>query len=488
MEKGKGINVQLFLIIGVIVLVAISAGISSGREMALRDPAKSCLHCHGKPGIVITFSSGESVNAFVDADLYRSSVHNFLTCATCHSDFSEKNHPKRQFRSKDQYRVRASMTCRGCHKQDKIRSKTIHASLLKREKEGKAPVCTECHDAHATKAATGGLIFASERQYCMNCHGFDLDMTCKNGETLPLKVDISQLDATAHGKLRCSDCHYGFSAEDHPQRNFETLRDYKIASSESCRRCHFDKYTKTLDSVHYDMLSQGNLTAPVCTDCHGSHAISHISHGIKGRTFTTKRCQKCHPHIYETYAESVHGAALFNELNQDVPICIDCHKAHDIKNPLTLEYHETIPEMCSNCHANGAIMGKYGLSTDVVKTYLSDFHGITLNLYKQQREEILKPARPIAVCTDCHGTHNIQSIISSDPAIVKANLTKRCQKCHTGATQNFPKAWLFHYKPSLSKFPLIFIVNVLYKILIPLMIVGLVLQVLLHIWRYAVNR
>jgi hypothetical protein len=144
--------------------------------------------------------------------------------------------------------------------------------------------------------------------------------------------------------------------------------------------------------------------------------------------------------------------------------------------------------MCGNCHANPAVVGKYGLSTDVVKTYLSDFHGVTLGFYKKQREELYKPARPIAVCNDCHGTHNIISTVSVAPATVKKNLVKRCRKCHKDATANFPNAWLFHYKPSLSKFPMIFIVDSIYKIFLPIMWAGLILQVLLHIWRYAVNR
>jgi predicted CXXCH cytochrome family protein len=204
---------------------------------------------------------------------------------------------------------------------------------------------------------------------------------------------------------------------------------------------------------------------------------------------TTQKCRQCHPAIYGVYAKSVHGNALFNEQNQDVPICIDCHTAHDTENPLTLEYHEKIPQMCGNCHANPAVVSKYGLSTEVLKAYLSDFHGVTLGLYRKQREEgLYKPARPIAVCTDCHGTHNIMSAVSSDPAYVKANLVKRCQKCHKDANNNFPNAWLSHYKPSLSKYPFIFIVDTAYKIFIPIMVIGLILQIFLHIWRYAVNR
>jgi hypothetical protein len=144
--------------------------------------------------------------------------------------------------------------------------------------------------------------------------------------------------------------------------------------------------------------------------------------------------------------------------------------------------------MCGNCHANPSVVAKYGLSTDVLKTYLADFHGVTLGFYKKQREKLYKPARPIAVCTDCHGTHNITGAGSSSPPTVKANLVKRCQKCHPDSNENFPNAWLFHYKPSPSKHPLIFIVNAAYKIFLPVMVIGLILQVLLHVWRYAVNR
>ena len=133
-------------------------------------------------------------------------------------------------------------------------------------------------------------------------------------------------------------------------------------------------------------------------------------------------------------------------------------------------------------------MGKYGLSTDVVKTYLSDFHGVTLGFYRKQRDTLKKPAKPVAVCTDCHGTHNISSAVGTDALKVKENLTKKCQKCHDNATENFPDAWLSHYEPSLKKASGVFMVNLLYTIFLPIMVAGLIVQVLLHIWRYSINR
>jgi predicted CXXCH cytochrome family protein len=408
-----------------------------------------------------------------------------MACSACHVDFIEGNHPKRTFKSKEQYQIKSSLVCRRCHTDEQLKKHDVHAGLLRQEQQGKPPLCANCHGSHAIVRLSGKGAVASEEKYCMKCHDRRTAMRFGNGETRSLKVNVASLQASVHDKLSCSDCHYGFSSEEHPQRNFRTARDFTLASSDSCRRCHFDKYTKALEGIHYALLSQGQLNAPVCTDCHGSHGISHVG---KERAASAKRCQRCHSKEYDTYAESVHGNALFNEHNQDVPVCVDCHTAHTIQDPFSLDYRERIPEMCSNCHARKEIVGKYGLSTDVVKTYLSDFHGVTLGLYKMQKGESYKPGRPIAVCTDCHGRHNITSTVGPDATIVKKNLLKRCQKCHRDANERFPDAWLSHYEPSLTRAPLVFIAGFAFKVFIPLMIIGLVLQVLLHIWRYAINR
>ena len=71
---------------------------------------------------------------------------------------------------------------------------------------------------------------------------------------------------------------------------------------------------------------------------------------------------------------------------------------------------------------------------------------------------------------------------------MRANLARTCSRCHTGATESFPSAWLSHYEPSWRKAPLVYGVKQFYRVLIPFMIGGLVLQVLLHLWRVVVNR
>jgi predicted CXXCH cytochrome family protein len=453
-------------------------------ELPVSEETRRCLECHARPGLKITFLNYETQSASLNASRFTQSAHGSMDCSTCHPDFAAGRHPARTFKNKTQYRVKASLVCRRCHTDEQMKRHSVHSGLLTEERKGTPPICTNCHSSHAIARIRQNGSVANEEQYCMTCHVRPQVMHMESGERRVVTVHTKILKNSVHGKLSCSDCHYGFSSEDHPKRNFRTVRDFTLASSESCRRCHFDKYTKALEGIHYTLLSQGRLNAPVCTDCHGSHDISRMGND---RSASAKRCQRCHSREYEIYAKSVHGDALINGHNQDVPVCIDCHTAHTIKDPFSLDYREQIPQMCSNCHARKDIVGKYGLSTDVVKTYLSDFHGVTLGIYRIQKANE-QPGRPIAVCTDCHGTHNITATTGPDATTVKNNLVKRCQKCHRDATERFPDAWLSHYEPSLSRAPFVYIAGCAFKVFIPLMIIGLVLQILLHIWRYAINR
>jgi predicted CXXCH cytochrome family protein len=482
MKKGKNIVPFGVVLFAVSLLLT---GSSAAGNTGPSDESQVCLSCHVQHGLLETFENNETLDAYVDPEQIKSSVHHSIPCLKCHPEFSGGKHPKETFRSKEQYHTRSALICRHCHRSEQLKANPIHAALFGEERKGIAAVCTNCHGSHAIRPVTGGKEFLSEEDYCLKCHGYTMQMAFRNGESHSATVNMTVLQASVHNKLSCSDCHYGFSSEEHPKRNFSTHRDYTIALSENCRRCHFDKYTKTLESIHFTVLSQGNQNAPVCTDCHGDHGISHIG---KERTALARRCQGCHSEIYAVYAKSVHGSALFDENNQDVPVCTDCHTAHMMQNPLTRKFREQIPEMCSNCHANEAIMGKYGLSTAVVDNYLSDFHGVTLKFYRMQQETPDSQAKPMAVCTDCHGTHDISSTVGPNATVLKSNLVKQCQKCHAGAPKNFPDSWLSHYEPSFKRAPLVFLITLAYKIFIPVLAVGLILQILLHIWRYVANK
>jgi len=472
-------KILLLFLLNCCLLLCYSGG-GTAAAQASPDETQSCLGCHAQKGPTVSFQNKESIQAYVNNDLFMASVHASLGCAGCHTDFSTENHPTRTFKSKEQYRLLSVTVCRQCHTDAALKEKPVHASLL--SKESSAPVCTDCHNAHAITAVAGGKTVAGEKQYCLGCHTHALTMVMRNSENVLLKVDMKELDTSVHAKLSCFDCHFGFSSTEHPKRNFKSVREFSIASADTCRRCHFDKYSKTLDSVHYSMLSHGNINAPVCTDCHGAHSVIHSK---TKKIQVAHTCEKCHGEIYRTYASSVHGKALLNAQNTDVPVCVDCHSEHSIQDPRTMDYREKVPEMCGQCHANKSLMKKYGLYPGVVNSYLEDFHGVTLKLYRKQADtHSVTSRRPMATCVDCHGVHNITKAAGIGTTLAKTRLVKQCQHCHSGATQNFPDAWLSHYEPSLTNAPLVFLIKLMYRIFIPFMLTGLGLQILFHVWRY----
>ena len=104
------------------------------------------------------------------------------------------------------------------------------------------------------------------------------------------------------------------------------------------------------------------------------------------------------------------------------------------------------------------------------------------------RAERPQEARLTALCTDCHGVHDIARVDDPKSPVLRANLARTCRKCHEGATEDFPAAWLSHYEPSWDRAPLVHATKLFYKALVPFIIGGLVLQVQLHFWRVVVNR
>jgi predicted CXXCH cytochrome family protein len=169
-----------------------------------------------------------------------------------------------------------------------------------------------------------------------------------------------------------------------------------------------------------------------------------------------------------------------------VPTCIDCHGVHNIQNPETVTFRNSTPFLCARCHTNNALMHKYGISTDVLNTYVADFHGTTVVLFDKTYPD--QPTNK-PVCTDCHGIHEIADV--NDPAnglAIRENLLVRCQKCHPDATTNFPDSWMSHYIPSIDKYPIVYYINLFYKFFIPAVLGPMALLVLMDFGRATINR
>lgn len=328
---------------------------------------------------------------------------------------------------------------------------------------------------------------------CLFCHaneGFSVQLG--SGETLSLTINPGLFDESTHGSngVTCVTCHSDITSVPHPERTTETLRDVKLKYYTSCQQCHSEQFNLTLDSVHQKSLAAGNKNAAVCADCHNPHTQQRLTDDTGelldyARRHIPETCAQCHSAIYDAYKGSVHGEAL-TEGNPDVPTCIDCHGVHNIQNPTTATFRNSTPFLCAKCHTDNALMNKYGISTQVLNTYVADFHGTTVVLFDKTYPD--QPTNK-PVCTDCHGIHDI--VKADDPQkglSVRENLLSRCQTCHPDATSNFPDAWMSHYIPSTEKYPIVYYVNLFYKFFIPAVLGPMAILVVMDFGRMMINR
>jgi hypothetical protein len=331
-------------------------------------------------------------------------------------------------------------------------------------------------------------------EYCLSCHGQPgQTFTLGNGELLDLYVPAELHQNSVHGQtgIACAQCHADVGEYPHPEWQAVDRRDATLKLNAVCQRCHNHQYELAQDGVHVSVRASGDRAGATCSDCHTAHEIPRLNdpqtHELlpEAKVWIPQRCGLCHSTIYEKYKGSVHGAAL-TEGNPDVPTCIDCHGVHNMEDPRTAAFRLQSPQMCGQCHADEALMEKYGISTDVFETYVADFHGTTVTIFEQQHPDAEVNQ---AVCYDCHGVHDIGP--TDDPEVglqMQENLLATCQACHPDATTNFTAAWMSHYIPSPENYAVVYYVELFYKIFIPVVLGGMALLVVMDASRTAINR
>ena len=317
---------------------------------------------------------------------------------------------------------------------------------------------------------------------CLACHGIaDLRITLPSEEILYLTVDAEAFAGSVHGQqgVGCVQCHPSLTGFPHEPLTATSRRDFVLERYRaSCLECHADQYEQAMDDVHQRALAAGDTNAAVCTDCHGAHEVRPVE---ENHFSIVQTCGKCHSQVYELYEASVHGEALTEEGNPDVPTCTDCHEVHaggqqhGIEGPRNSDFHLFSPQVCAECHADEDMMGRYGISTKVFDTYVDDFHGTTVQLFQDVGggEPTDKP-----VCVDCHGVHDMKQVDDPQSKVIRENLLVTCQRCHPDATANFPASWTSHWVPSPDHSPMVYFVNGFYNwFFIPVLIGGMLAYV-----------
>ncbi len=159
-----------------------------------------CIGCHGAAGLEKQLGDGSTLSLHVPADMFAKSVHSAFGCTGCHSDVDLAAHPpaEKEIESARSFAISTAQVCRGCHadKFDQWES-SIHSALV-RSGNPAAPVCTNCHDPHAVIKDNATKV---DHIPCKTCHS---DIYSAYIESMHGKARLASGQSSAP---LCSNCH-----------------------------------------------------------------------------------------------------------------------------------------------------------------------------------------------------------------------------------------------------------------------------------------
>ncbi|HUJ08892.1 MAG TPA: hypothetical protein VL171_02610 [Verrucomicrobiae bacterium] len=251
----------------------------------------------------------------------------------------------------------ADISCLKCHDKEKaLYAPSAHAQA--------GLTCVDCHggDPNATDEtahATDNFHSPTNKQevaaLCSSCHS---DVRRMNPYGLPTD-QLARYKTSKHGEQLfehnnqhvavCTDCHH---VHDILSPKTPGSSVYPLNIPQTCGRCHSDAKLMSQYKIPSDVVQQyktsyhatmlfekGDLSAPTCVTCHGSHGAT-----PPGTAQVGEVCGKCHVRQRELFEKSPHNelvsAGLFNG-------CVSCHGNHAIQKASVQLYAVT----CVKCHA-----------------------------------------------------------------------------------------------------------------------------------------
>ena len=336
-------------------------------QSAIRN--SDCLVCHGDPNLSRK-ASGGIASLFVDEKHFRDSMHGSLDCRSCHADV--KSFPHEQ--------TPVKVNCAECHTDvHTAYSQGLHARAIRNGNE---------------KAAN-----------CVDCHG--------DGHSILPSSDPNSKTSRANVAATCGTCHGQKFVMEASGLTARPFLSYK-------------------ESVHGRAVAKGNAKAAVCTDCHGSHDIRPPTDPQSSifKFSVPRTCGQCHSAISVEFAQSTHGQAIARG-NSQAPVCTDCHGIHAIKPHIDPDSSVAAQALarttCAKCHEGVKLSEEFGVAGKRASSYLDSYHGLASKL----------GSNVVANCASCHGVHNILPSSDPKSMISQANLVHTCGTCHPGASENF---------------------------------------------------
>lgn len=132
---------------------------------------------------------------------------------------------------------------------------------------------------------------------------------------------------------------------------------------------------------------------------------------------------------------------LPEEFSQDIHAqkgltCAACHGGDSTNDDMTIAMgraagfrgkieRKQAPELCAKCHSDSAYMRQYNpsLRTDQLAQYRTSVHG----------QRLAAGDTKVAVCTDCHGVHNLRPASDTRSHVNPLDVAETCARCHADA-------------------------------------------------------
>ncbi len=195
-----------------------------------------------------------------------------------------------------------------------------------------------------------------------------------------------------------------------------------------CLTCHGDAnmtdndgHSVAVDAAKFKHSVHGKFS---CVDCHAD--VKSLAHDAPPKKVT---CDQCHADEGQGYAHSIHAQVT---ASGKIPAsCQDCHgDVHAIvsgDDPKSSVNRSNIPVTCGRCHGQKFLMESNGETTQPFLSYQSSVHG----------RAVANGSQNAAVCTDCHGVHQILPANDPKSPISKVAVASTCGKCHTDVANTF---------------------------------------------------
>jgi cytochrome b subunit of formate dehydrogenase len=342
-------------------------------SMGLAQTVEECMMCHGDKGLTKEDSAGKEISLYVDENAFSNSIHSALGCESCHAGV------KAEFHETPPERV----DCGACHEEMFELYQSGYHWKKRVQGVADAPTCGDCHGYHDIRGVDDEkdpAFRANQPKTCGNCHGLTKNVSLRRYSTSP--GPCAEYQQSAHGKE----------------------------------------------------LADGNTGVAVCSDCHASHDLkpSFDQESYSHRSKIASTCGQCHPMEEEDYSQDVHGKAVKNG-DPDAPVCTDCHTSHAIKSssdPTSSTFIANLSKItCTYCHSREMTYEKYGYVTRRETPYLDMYHGVGAR----------SGDTTTASCVSCHTSHSIRPTNDPASSINPANLPQTCGQCHKGAGENYVK-------------------------------------------------